>query len=550
MNRRPIHLVAVASITMLAACGGGGGSGGDGSVLVPVPTSIEEAVQQQSAAAAQIKSLVEELINAENAASDALDDERYTDFDAWWRDDYPDWVERFSDAADRFAQTEQSLVMLALTEQAQSTSSTTSKSGGDDPENAPAKVVPLPIVLLAVATITAIAVKERERLAQLNDGVDEAETQAIIDARAAYLRARQGLNEIQARTRATVDVGQVEILRGLKNGIEHARQFASEQAVGFFSEYLPEPVKDAIGLADDSGKLLDIRDNVTVLLSDPACASSAPQQSAVVPAKALEEFPVCRLHICDAGDLQCSEVPLGDWAASLYSDAFLRDEDEVDVQTGTFNGVEFTLFTAAEADAARNPGNGGNSDEVDFSRISNMDFGSRVLMDGTVFDAADASGRAETRTVRISAIGTTQLSPAFDCPRLAGLPPVAYVFQNSTSTPSSSREEQVAAIVDSATCLSLEQGSAVFDGVSFGTGNSQRSEEFAQLSFAGLTGNVIRDSTGTPDAILYRVAGPETCAALDITDFDYVSRIEDLEFVGENLRCDNDSFIELRLFLN
>jgi hypothetical protein len=536
MIRRLMLSAATAATIVLAACSGGGSGSEGGGNAPPMPRNITEAVQQQASAAAALEILVEELIIAENAASDALDDERYADFDAYWREGYPDWVDRFSNAAERFAQAEQSVVMLGLTDEAQSAAA---RSGTDDPEHVPAKAVPVPIILLAAATFTGIAVKERERLARLNDGVDQNETQAIIEARADYLRATQGLNEIQAQVRAQADVAQVEVLRGLKNGIEHARQFASDQAVGFFSEYLPEPIKGALGLKDDTGKLSEIRNNITVLLSDPDCDTPAEPQSRAAAAKALETFPVCRVRFCNPSDLQCDGVPEADWATSVYSVDFLRDEVTVPVQSGAVNEASFTLFTPEEADAARDPGSGGGGG---FNELTSASFELRVVADGVRFDPETFDSFPETRNITVSGVMLPPLVPQ-DCIPLAD-PPSDFGFgflSQSPETVSTRLFRQVGGLIRATDCALLPIAS-ILAGEEFGSDPvidvEDLGAEFASVPRESLQGG---DRFSAASRIVFGLTGSAVCTAL--TDFDYGA--DDGDFFANDAVCDASSRLEI-----
>ena len=546
MIRESSLALGIAAATMIAACGGGGGGGGGGDDFA-TPRSTAEAVQQQSAVTAELDALVDELIQGNNAANDALDQERYADFDAYWREDYPDWVDRFSAAVDRFAQVEQDLVALALTAEARSAVARAGEAGG-----VPAKVVPAPVVLVAIAVMTGIAVKERERKARLNDGVDAQETEAIIESRAAYLRAKQGLNEIQARVRAQVDVAQVEILRGLKNGIEHAQQFVRETATNIFAEYLPELPQTVVGLIDDGGKLLDIRDNTKVLLTDPACGTSVPQQSMTVGAKALEAFPVCRVVFCDPQDLQCGKVPPGDWSVSLFSPEYLRDEARVTVLEGEDGTATFVLFSPEEADAANgDPGGNGNGGNLDFSRVFQADFSVRLRAGGTLFDYSDFSSQAQTREVSGSGLSRDALQTPIDCPRIAGLPGIPYVFRTETVTSTGSQTQtrriSVTALLDAGDCLTLESGFVTsYDLTVDSASGAIRTEESLELQFDDLPGTVIRNSDGS-SRVLYQISGASTCNALVDDSFDYFAVIQDQEFVGEQAQCDSDSYFSLNL---
>ena len=542
---RPLLLCTLIPTSMfIAACGGGGGGDdGGGDVLVPIPTSTAQAVQQQSTAAAALESLVEELIAGDNAANTALDEERYADFDAYWQQDYPDWVDRFSEAADRFAQTEQNLAMRALTEEARSAAA---RSGEGDPARVTAKVVPLPIVLLAAATFTGIAIKERERLARLNDGVDEDETQAIIDARAAYLRATQGLNEIQARVRAQTDVAQVEVLRGLKAGIEHARQFATEQATTFFGSYLPETLGGVVDLFDNAGKLDEIRDNATVLLSDPGCDASARSRSATAPAKALDAFPVCRVRFCDASDVQCDNVPEGEWATSIFADGFLRDEVVVDVQSGTFNDAEFTLFTPEEADAARddpgNGGSGGGGGGGGFNELASASFEVRLIADGVRFDPETFEDFPETRSITVSGSMLPPLGPQ-DCIALAD-PPSDFGFgflSQSPETASTRVFRQVGGLIRATDCAQLPVV-AILAGEEFGS-NPVIDVEDLSAEFSGVPRESLQggDRFSSASRIVYGLSGGAVCAAL--TDFVYGS--DDGDYFAEAAVCDASSRLEI-----
>lgn len=541
---RPLLLCTLIPTSMfIAACGGGGGGDdGGGNVRVPIPTSTAQAVQQQSTAAAALESLVEELIAGDNAANTALDEERYADFDAYWRQDYPDWVDRFSEAADRFAQTEQNLAMRALTEEARSAAAS---PGEGDPARVTAKVGPLPFVLLAAAaTFTGIAIKERERLARLNDGVDEDETQAIIDARATYLRATQGLNQIQAQVRAQVDVAQVEVLRGLKTGIEHARQFATEQATTFFGSYLPETLGEVVDLFDEAGKLDEIRDNATVLLSDPGCDASARSRSATAPAKALEAFPVCRVRFCDASDFQCDNVPEGQWATSIFADGFLRDEVVVDVQSGTFNDADFTLFTPEEADAARDPGNGGGGGDGGggFNELSSASFTLRLTADGERFIDQSPFFIPESRSVEVSGTLLPPLGPQ-DCIPLAN-PPSDFGFGFLSQSPASASTRvfrQVGGLIRATDCAQLPLA-AVLAAEDFGS-NPVVDVEDLDATFSAVPRLALEGGSSFSSAsrIVFGLSGSAVCAAL--TDFFYAS--DDGDYFAEAAVCDASSRLEI-----
>ena len=95
---------------------------------------------------------------------------------------------------------------------------------------------------------------------------------------------------------AQVIAGQIEVLRGLKTGIEHARQFATEQATTFFGSYLPETLGEVVDLFDEAGKLDEIRDNATVLLSAPGCDASARSRSAPFLITCTSSFRSCGSH--------------------------------------------------------------------------------------------------------------------------------------------------------------------------------------------------------------------------------------------------------------
>nr|MBV6628837.1 hypothetical protein [Oceanococcus sp. HetDA_MAG_MS8] len=497
----------------LAACGGGGGDGNN----ERVPRNTAEAVRKQQQAAADIQGLVEELISEESAASQALDEERYADFDAYWLERYPGWVDRLDAAAEEFATSEEFVRDLALDQQ----SST--------------KAVPVPIVLLAAATITTIAAAEKERLARINDGVEGNEREALIEARTRALQ-QQGLNETQARTRAIADVTQVLVLQGLKNGIEHARQFVVEQVPNFFSGYLPEPVSGALDLAETSGRLEQIRDGATVLLSDTDCATDSQRK--------LEQFPVCRLVICDPADLKCSGVPPGDWAVGVFDSEFVRDEVATPVSSGGTSTADLSLFTPTEADAANQPDNdnGGGS----FNPIVEVDFSLSVTAQGTRFGEQDPPGGVTQ--ARLVSVNVTMLQPEgpFSCFFFEGTPEqtgFAFTLQQTGSSGGTATNVQSLAggLMRTSDCALMPQFSLVREE----TLQSDASVDISDLD--ALFNNVPRESisggSSFNDAsrITFGLSGSAVCDA--IGDFDL--REDDGEYIAESATCDGSSRLEV-----
>jgi len=325
MQQRILTFACGFVAAMLASCGGGGGGGS------VEPRSLSEAVVLQSQAGVKLQGLFEELIIEENAANTALDEERYADFDNYWQQDYPDWVDRLSKITDQFMTSEDWIQQFLPPPE------------GKAADTGSPKFVPLGIVLAATATVTLIAIQERARLAALDTPVPADEKEDLIDARARYLRQEQGLNATQARTRAIADIGKVETLRGLKNGIEHARQFALTNLRSFFVSYLPQQVQSVISLDDTAGEIDQIRQNATVLLSDTACE---PVQEKAHHARAkIEEFPTCRIIFCDPSELQCKDVPDGTWGTAVLSETFVRDEPRVTISNGVPATAILTLLT-------------------------------------------------------------------------------------------------------------------------------------------------------------------------------------------------------------
>lgn len=504
----------LSAVLVLAGCGGGGG-GDTGS---SVPRNTAEAVRKQQEAAADVQRLVEELIVEESAASQALDEERYADFDAYWLERYPDWVNRFEAAAQAFSRSEDFVRDLALDQQ----SST--------------KAVPLPIVLLAVATITTIAAKEKERLATINENVSESEREALIEARARALQ-QQGLNETQARTRAISDVTQVTVLQGLKNGIEHARQFAAEQLPNFFGSYLPEAVSGTLDMVETSGRLEQIRDGATVLLSDTDCDNDSQRK--------VEEFPVCRMVICDPEDLSCSNVPPGDWALSVFDSGFVRDEVTTAVSSGGSNTADLSLFTPAEADAANQPddGNGGGGD---FNPIAEVEFSLRVIAEGTRFGDQDPPGGSPQ--MRSVSVNVTMLQPEapFTCVFFEGTPEqtgFAFTREQASSSGGAATNIQSLAggLMNTSDCALMP----VFSLVREESLQSDDSVEISDLDaqFNNLPRESISGGSNFNDAsrIVFGLSGSAVCSAIE--EFDL--REDDGGYISESASCDQSSRLEV-----
>ena len=383
--------LATASGIFLAGCGSSGGGGSSST-----PKTVAEAAAQELVAVDELRSLVDQMVTAENAAHEALNDERYDEWNRYWREDYPAWVSQLDAAASSLSALDETLRDLA--------------SNGVSKVVIQEKFVPIPIVLAAIAAITFIASEEKKRLAAMNNTPSQSETDAAIDRRAAYLENEKGLAPQAARTRAIADIGQITVLQGLKTGIEHARDFVSEQVPNFFGGYLPEQVGNALDLADTGGKLSDIRDNISALISSEGCGEA--QQKADFNDDFVENFPVCRVVFCDGSDLQCDNVPAGDYDVSVFAPGLVRDEVSTNVSESGNNRAEVSLTDPREFEPEPTPSptatpDGGSADQDIFIQ-SYGNFDGSVGQDRNSADIR-FSGDASSPTFSWSRGGTIQI---------------------------------------------------------------------------------------------------------------------------------------------
>lgn len=332
------RVVLLGVLTLLSQCGS---SSDDGSANLPKNTV--EAVEQQTKAAKDVRALFIELAIAENAAHDALDNQDFDEWNRYWREDYPDWVDRLGIAAEEFERTESNLVtLLSEAEGAQ-------------------KFVPLPVVVLAAVTISAIYVKEQERLAAMKQPPPQSDTDAAINRRAAYLE-KQGLSPSQSRVRATAEIGEIETLVSLKNGIEHARDFVVEQIPNFLTGYLPERIGQLIDLYDLQGKLGQLHTNVVdAIWSSEGCDTNS-DQKADFDDDFVANYASCQVAFCNVADEQCEDIPAGDWNVAVFATGLIRDEVATTVIDNGNNAAEVNLGDPLEADDAREDNNNGNED--------------------------------------------------------------------------------------------------------------------------------------------------------------------------------------------
>lgn len=325
------------SDTAVSADSGNSAGSTNPPAALTAPTDQASAVEFQYQRVGETMTAMQKMSDGQYRATAALNDARYSEWDAFWNDTYPVLAEDVRRASVNLQASEEHIRRLVY---------------GLNPQQ---KLVPEAIFVLTVVAIVAdIYNKEYGPNGRLTRPPSQPEKDAFFEQRVEYYKDTMKLPDIQARTRARADVGSVGTLRAVRDvGIPKATTFVIDAGL-----------KPAAGLVSKTaGGVLDIRevrektgmlkDSLTALLWQKSCKTGAPAAKRLVASQsvgaALEESETviaskdvdnCLLYFCSTGENQCDQVPPGEWEGAVFLPGHLRDVD-LDVRIGS--GLRTTL---------------------------------------------------------------------------------------------------------------------------------------------------------------------------------------------------------------
>lgn len=287
-------------------------------------TDAPSAVAFQHQAVADLVELFRNLIQDDNAALQALDEERYADWDRYWLETYPQLVARLEELVEAF---ELSEMLIQDTVFAQR------------PSDVPlAQFVPLPLVLLAVAVITTIYLKEQERVREVGTSATQDDIDTFINQRTMYWQKQKGLTQVQARTRAIAEAGQIEALKGLAVGIEHARTLAVDVSKTTpLGKLTGKRGKSDISISSQIQNAKTAGKNIYVIMTSKLCETSDTMQRRTTSTNDTiwrgttgvdDGDGSCQVYLGEISDDVISNVPIGEWRTSLFPPEHIRAEEE------------------------------------------------------------------------------------------------------------------------------------------------------------------------------------------------------------------------------
>lgn len=375
MKIRYILTTIVISVVMMfavTACGGGGSSDGatsshggaeSGEVDNAAPTDIESSIDYQYLKVAEMISILTDLREGENTALEALNDQRYEDWDEFWLNEYPLLVERMQKNSEELGESEDYIKKFVFEP------SIAFRKRRKEISNAGFVVIPFAIYMI----YTVMTADEKRRAAELKKPPTESEIDKAQKLRAKQIRrlkaeGRMKIADSQIEFRAHADIIAPTTGKAFVFGTEHATEFVTDQGLGGSIGYISRPAKGAFILYRNKGKIFKAissskgcnveqnkKKNILSLIDTKAEQVSVSDIASSLPS-------TCQIHVCSTENGVCSNLPEGEWETTIFLPGYLRDVDsDVIISEGSITEVDVDPMSIEDIE---NGDTGGGTDSL------------------------------------------------------------------------------------------------------------------------------------------------------------------------------------------